>query len=196
MGLVIEKSIEYSTMPRPLRGANWMSVMTAFSGSFGSTSPNATPVRVSYCPTLPNEAPPKAGDVFVLMTICVILASAGLPIPKRAMASEIKNTARATRGRRIGSVIPGMLTAFLSIGLSSSFFNWVRTVWLPSGAYTHWGAGVKDYFSWCILAGECNLILSARALCEHDQRNSNRQQGDRRRRKRQANFLARRLGEN
>ena len=39
--------------------ANSMSVITALRGSFGSTSPYAVPSSCSYCPTLPNEAPPK-----------------------------------------------------------------------------------------------------------------------------------------
>ena len=35
MGLEMAKVAEYSTMPRALRGANWMSVMMALCGSFG-----------------------------------------------------------------------------------------------------------------------------------------------------------------
>jgi hypothetical protein len=45
------------------------SVMMAFSGSFGSSSPNARPASVSYWPAAPNVAPSKAGDTFFSMTI-------------------------------------------------------------------------------------------------------------------------------
>ena len=58
----MKTSIEYSTMPRALRGANWMSVMIALAGSVGSTSPEARIVSFSYAPTVPNVIPPKVGD--------------------------------------------------------------------------------------------------------------------------------------
>ena len=38
-GFEIAKVAEYSTIPRALRGASWMSVMMALCGSFGSSSP-------------------------------------------------------------------------------------------------------------------------------------------------------------
>ena len=50
--------------------------MMAFSGSFGSSSPNARPANVSYCPAAPNVAPSKAGETFVSTTIRVICALA------------------------------------------------------------------------------------------------------------------------
>src|SRR5262245_28046898 len=86
-GLLIQKSMLYSTMPRALRGASLMSVMTSFSGSFGSTSPKATPLSVSYCPTLPKDAPPKA-TARELIWILVIRASTGSP----TLASVMGNT--------------------------------------------------------------------------------------------------------
>ena len=39
MGFRMKMSIEYSTFPRALRGANWMSVITALRGLVGSSSP-------------------------------------------------------------------------------------------------------------------------------------------------------------
>ena len=39
IGLRMKISIEYVTLPLALRGASWMSVMIAFRGSAGSTSP-------------------------------------------------------------------------------------------------------------------------------------------------------------
>ncbi len=54
MGLEMAKVAEYSTMPRALRGANWMSVMMALCGSLGSSSPKKWPLRVSNLPALPN----------------------------------------------------------------------------------------------------------------------------------------------
>ena len=84
-GFVITTSIEYSTMPRAFLGASWTSVMTALSGSLGSTSPDALPMMVSYGPTAPNDIPPKAG-VWLLIWNCVILASAGWPAPTSAAA--------------------------------------------------------------------------------------------------------------
>jgi len=48
MGFKIEKSIEYWTIPRELRGASSMSWMTAFNGSLGSISPVAMPSSCSY----------------------------------------------------------------------------------------------------------------------------------------------------
>src|SRR3989442_11269443 len=90
MGLRIEKSAEYRTMPRGLRGASSMSVITALRESFGSTSPNAVPSSISYCPTVPNEAPPKAGEVRAVMTSWVIRASAGSVMPESATTSTMK----------------------------------------------------------------------------------------------------------
>ena len=71
-----EKSIEYSTIPRELRGASLMSWITALSGSFGAISPDAVPSSCSYSPTLPQDVPPNAGDVFAVITMPVIRASA------------------------------------------------------------------------------------------------------------------------
>src|SRR5437016_4861502 len=92
-GLLIQKSMLYSTMPRELRGASLMSVITSFSGSSGSTSPKATPLSVSYCPTAPKEAPPKA-TARESIWILVMRASAGSPMPARATGSRLTNAAR------------------------------------------------------------------------------------------------------
>ena len=55
-------SIEYSTMPRTLTGASPISVITAFRGSEGSSSPKAVPRSFSCCPTEPKDSPPNVGD--------------------------------------------------------------------------------------------------------------------------------------
>ena len=44
MGFEMANVAEYSTMPRALRGASWISVMMALRGSFGSSSPAARPL--------------------------------------------------------------------------------------------------------------------------------------------------------
>src|SRR3989454_805905 len=92
-GLLIQKSLLSSTRRRELRGASWMSVITSFSGSCGSTSPKATPLSVSYCPTVPKKAPPKA-TARELIWILVMRASAGSPMPARAIGSKLTNAAR------------------------------------------------------------------------------------------------------
>src|SRR5436309_2990631 len=92
-GLLIQKSMLYSTMPRALRGASLMSVITSLRGSLGSTSPKATPLSVSYCPTVPNKAPPKA-TARELIWMLVMRASAGSPMPARAIGSKLTNAAR------------------------------------------------------------------------------------------------------
>ena len=61
-------------MPRLLRGARLMSTMSAFLGSFGSTSPVARPTSFSYGPTWPNDMPSKVGDSVREMTSDVIRA--------------------------------------------------------------------------------------------------------------------------
>ena len=46
-GLRMVNVAEYSTMPRALRGASAMSVITALSACFGSSSPKNRPVSFS-----------------------------------------------------------------------------------------------------------------------------------------------------
>ena len=75
IGLTRWKVATYSTMPLALRGASLMSVMTALRRSFGSSSPKARPVSVSYGPALPKDRPSKAGDTFLSMTIFLTCAS-------------------------------------------------------------------------------------------------------------------------
>ena len=75
-------SIEYSTLPRALRGASFRSVMTALRGSSGSSSPYAFPRSFSYGPTLPpgpNTRPSKTGDCDCAGSIAirVMFAAAG-----------------------------------------------------------------------------------------------------------------------
>ncbi len=78
--------MEYSTMPRPFRGARSRSVIAALSGSVGSISPKAVPSSCSYCPTFPNDAPPRAGEVRMSMTMLVIFALAGCAAQNNAAA--------------------------------------------------------------------------------------------------------------
>src|SRR5262245_15937252 len=53
-----------------------MSTITAFFGSFGSSSPYALPTSFSYCPTPGKVWPPKVGDSFATIVSFVIRASA------------------------------------------------------------------------------------------------------------------------
>src|SRR4029077_9451616 len=76
-GLSRYTSIEYSTLPAALRGAEARSVIVAFSGSLGSISPNARPASFSYGPIVPKNVPPKVGDWTVESPSFVIRASAG-----------------------------------------------------------------------------------------------------------------------
>src|SRR5258706_16277670 len=55
-------SVVYSTLPAALRGASSRSVMTELRGPDGSSSPLAVPRIFSYCPTVPNDVPPKVAD--------------------------------------------------------------------------------------------------------------------------------------
>src|SRR6266404_8892079 len=55
IGLTMKKLAMYSTLPSLFRGATAISVMSVLSGSWGSSSPHARPVRVSYWPASPND---------------------------------------------------------------------------------------------------------------------------------------------
>src|ERR1700688_4024832 len=81
------------TLPRAFLGASWMSVMIAFCGFVGSTSPVAIPVMNSYWPTPANEWPPKAVPLFKIW-ICVVRACA------TDVAAMIPVTRRPARPRR------------------------------------------------------------------------------------------------
>src|SRR5207249_3692090 len=61
IGFRMKMSIEYSTLPLALRGANSMSVMMALRGSDGSSSPKAVPRSFSYWPTVPKAVPTNVG---------------------------------------------------------------------------------------------------------------------------------------
>src|SRR5581483_2081716 len=75
-GFRMYTSTAYPTLPRALRGANAMSVMTALRELSGSSSPNARPTSFSYCPTSPNDVPPKVGDWTLSIMIFVIMVAA------------------------------------------------------------------------------------------------------------------------
>src|SRR3984893_12014975 len=74
-GFTMVKVATYSTIPRALRGASSISVITALRRSFGSISPMAVPLICSYGPAEPNERPAKIGVVCWEMTIFVTRAS-------------------------------------------------------------------------------------------------------------------------
>src|SRR5688572_4402032 len=69
IGFTRKKVATYSTLPFAFLDASRMSVMTRLWGSSGSSSPNARPASVSYCPALPNDLPSKAGETFLSMTM-------------------------------------------------------------------------------------------------------------------------------
>ena len=86
-------SVEDSTIPLALRGANAMSAITALRGLLGSTSPNARPTSFSYWPTAPNDTPSNVGDSTRVITILVMSASANGVHPRvkasTAMAATV-----------------------------------------------------------------------------------------------------------
>src|SRR5262245_24093606 len=77
-----------------------MSVIRAFCGSYGSSSPNARPVSVSYWPASPNEGHTggvpvqNAGDVLVSITIFVTLASDVAVHTRSAAAAHANRVSR------------------------------------------------------------------------------------------------------
>src|SRR6266851_8860516 len=94
------RSVEYSTIPRAFRGARAMSVITAFRGSFGSTSPNARPTIFLYGPVSPKDVPANVGDSTRLMVIFVMRASTDRVKP----AMDV--TKMATHAKWIGFIVP------------------------------------------------------------------------------------------
>ena len=81
-------------MPLALRGANWMSVISALAASSGFTSPNARAVIFSYAPTLPKVIPPNVGDSRRMTWSDVMRASASGGI-KTAPAARTRASASA-----------------------------------------------------------------------------------------------------
>ena len=77
IGRMMRMAPEYSTMPRAFRGASLMSVISAFRGSAGSTSPKNRPMSFSYRPAVPNETPSNVGDWTVAISRRVMRAWAG-----------------------------------------------------------------------------------------------------------------------
>ena len=101
IGLRMKMSIEYSTLPRVLRGARAISVMVAFRGSSGSTSPKALPRSFSYGPTRPSgpkTRPSKAGDS----------DSAG-SITMRVMWASATETIAAVPAARMNAVLSSLM---------------------------------------------------------------------------------------
>ena len=68
-GLCSVKVAVYSTMPRALRGASRMSVISSLCRSKGLSSPLTVPRSCSYAPAAPSEAPPKSGVVLVMLML-------------------------------------------------------------------------------------------------------------------------------
>ena len=82
-------SVQSSTIPLALRGANAISTITALRGSWGSTSPNARPTSFSYWPTAPNDMPSNVGDSTRVITILVMSASANGVHPTEQASTAI-----------------------------------------------------------------------------------------------------------
>jgi hypothetical protein len=88
IGFVRKKVAVYSTMPRALRGANWISWMMALRRSAGSTSPVIVPAYVSYWPAWPNDWPLYAGEtLFVIVSLVTRASAAPVATSMHASAS-------------------------------------------------------------------------------------------------------------
>jgi hypothetical protein len=102
----MEMSMEYSTLPDALRGARARSVMTAFRGSVGSTSPYARPTSFRYCPTFPKERPSNVGDSTRVISRRVIrllgaaVATDGTDPPVRGRPAAIMSRAVSVAMKR------------------------------------------------------------------------------------------------
>src|SRR6266704_2765154 len=92
-----------------------MSVISAFAGRLGSTSPNARAVIFSYAPTLPKVMPPNVGDSRRTTWSWVMRASA-----TDTSESAITNTA-AEKPKLIGFGLTPQ--EFLLVGIFSSLPN-------------------------------------------------------------------------
>jgi hypothetical protein len=75
MGLTRKNVAMYSTLPFAFVGASSMSLMIVLCESCGSSSPYTRPAIVSYCPAVPNDAPPNAGEILVSITSRVTRAA-------------------------------------------------------------------------------------------------------------------------
>src|SRR5215467_1806431 len=87
-GRRIWKSVEYVTVPLGFFGARPMSMMIAFNGSFGSTSPMICPLMRSYGPTAPKLLPPKVGCSVLGITTLVTRACTAGALKRTAPVNE------------------------------------------------------------------------------------------------------------
>src|SRR6267154_3898681 len=87
-GRRIWKSVEYVTAPLGFFGAKPTSMMIAFAGSFGSTSPMICPLMRSYGPTAPKLLPPKVGDSVLAITTLVTRACTAGALKRTAPVNE------------------------------------------------------------------------------------------------------------
>src|SRR5690242_10360833 len=108
----------YSTIPRALRGASMMSLISALRRSVGSTSPYARPMIFSYCPTAPNRRPPNAvcRDTISMRTIFApasraVASSSAAPIITVRTTRDAGRVTRDAGRRRTCSIIGRLLHA-------------------------------------------------------------------------------------
>src|SRR5258706_14104204 len=87
-GRRIWKAVEYATVPLGFFGAKPTSMMIAFAGSFGSTSPMIFPVMGSYGRTAPKLLPPKVGDSVLAITTLVTRACTAGALKRTAPVNE------------------------------------------------------------------------------------------------------------
>src|SRR5207253_1824185 len=81
-------------MPRALRGASWISVITELRRSLGSSSPEARPRNFSYVPTVPKLVPSNVGDCTEVMSIRVMRASAVVVAANSAIGTSNERAPR------------------------------------------------------------------------------------------------------
>ena len=118
IGLRMKMSVEYATLPLLFRGASSMSVMRAFRGSAGSSSPKAVPRSFSYWPVVPNARPPNVGDCERAgsTTMCVMRASAAGAVTS-VPAARASAIARPDAVRRVFPMVtresPVSVVAFM-----------------------------------------------------------------------------------
>jgi len=83
--------------------------MTALRGSFGSISPDAVPSSCSYWPTVPKDIPPNAGDVFAVITMFVIRASAVAAVPNIDKAPTAMALVECKQAARFLMILPRLI---------------------------------------------------------------------------------------
>src|SRR5712671_1421255 len=107
-GRKIWKSVEYATVPLGFFGAKPTSMMIAFAGSFGSTSPMICPLMRSYGPTAPKLLPPNVGDSVLAITTLVTRACTVGALKRTTPVNERQQTtAVVENGVLVMRILPG-----------------------------------------------------------------------------------------